>query len=265
MSEERAARVKAVFLGALDVPPPDRRAYLDRVCEGDSTLRVEVEELLAHESGCGFLTPPGSGVSLGAFAAPLGAEGPRPGDRIDRYTLVERLGEGGFGVVYLAEQTEPVRRRVALKVIKPGMDSRAVIARFEAERQALAVMDHPNVARVLDAGATERGLPYFVMEHVPGEPITSYCDARSMPVRDRLELFIDVCEAVQHAHLKGIIHRDIKPGNILVRDGERGPVVKVIDFGVAKALAPTPSRETLFTEQGQLIGTPEYLSPEQAA
>ncbi|HRQ73249.1 MAG TPA: serine/threonine-protein kinase [Phycisphaerales bacterium] len=265
MSEEREARVKAVFLGALDVPPPDRRAYLDRVCEGDSALRLEVEELLAHESRCGFLTPPGNGVSLGAFAAPLGAEGPRPGDRIDRYTLVERLGEGGFGVVYLAEQTEPVRRRVALKVIKPGMDSRAVIARFEAERQALAVMDHPNVARVLDAGATERGLPYFVMEHVPGEPITSYCDARSMPVRVRLELFIDVCEAVQHAHLKGIIHRDIKPGNILVRDGERGPVVKVIDFGVAKALAPTPSRETLFTEQGQLIGTPEYMSPEQAA
>ncbi len=265
MSEERAARVKAVFLGALDASPADRGMYLDRECGGDAELRREVEELLAHESGGGFLTPPESGVSLGAFAAPPGAEGLGPGDRIDRYALVERLGEGGVGVVYLAEQTEPVRRRVALKVIKPGMDSRAVIARFEAERQALAVMDHPNVARVLDAGATERGLPYFVMEHVPGEPITAYCDGRSLPVRARLGLFIDVCEAVQHAHLKGIIHRDIKPGNILVHDGERGPVVKVIDFGVAKALAPTPTRVTLFTEQGQLIGTPEYMSPEQAA
>jgi serine/threonine protein kinase len=262
---QRTARVKEIFLGALDVRAGERGAFLDAACAGDAGLRREVEALLEHESAGSFLTPPQSGVSLGAFA-PAGGEpgGMAAGERIDRYTIVERLGEGGFGVVYLAEQTEPVRRRVALKVIKPGMDSRAVIARFEAERQALAVMEHPNVARVLDAGTTERGLPYFVMEHVAGEPITAYCDRHTLGIRSRLELFIDVCEAVQHAHMKGIIHRDLKPGNVLVAEGDRGPVVKVIDFGIAKALSPTSAAGTLFTEQGQLIGTPEYMSPEQA-
>ncbi|HZW09796.1 MAG TPA: serine/threonine-protein kinase [Phycisphaerales bacterium] len=263
--EERAERVKGIFLDALEVREAERGAYLREACGGDDALRAEVERLLAHEREAGFLTPPESGVSLGAFGPEgRGAVGLAPGDRVGRYTIVERLGEGGFGVVYLAEQVEPVRRRVALKVIKPGMDSRAVVARFEAERQALAVMEHPNVARVLDAGATERGLPYFVMEHVPGEAITAYCDGRTLPIRARLELFIDVCEAVQHAHMKGIVHRDIKPGNVLVSDGDRGPVVKVIDFGVAKALEPTLTPRSFFTEQGQMIGTPEYMSPEQA-
>lgn len=183
---------------------------------------------------------------------------------IGPYKLLEKIGEGGFGIVYLAEQSHPVRRRVALKVIKPGMDSRQVITRFAQELQALAVMDHPNIARVLDAGTTDRGLPYFVMEHIKGEPITAYCDRQNLTIRDRLAVFINVCEAVQHAHMKGVIHRDIKPSNVLVAAGDKGPVVKVIDFGVAKALAHTVAQATVYTEQGQLIGTPEYMSPEQA-
>jgi len=186
------------------------------------------------------------------------------GDLIGPYQILSTLGEGGFGVVYLAEQTDPVRRRVALKVIKPGMDSRSVIARFEAERQALAVMDHPNIARVFDAGTTDRGLPHFVMEYVKGEPITDYCDRENFSIRRRLELFISVCEAVQHAHMKGIIHRDIKPSNILVSVADGGAQVKVIDFGVAKAISHTFAQKTIFTDRGQLIGTPEYMSPEQA-
>ncbi len=191
--------------------------------------------------------------------------GEKPGDAIGPYRLLSILGEGGFGVVFLAEQTEPFRRRVALKIIKPGMDSRQVLARFEAERQALALMDHPNVARVLDAGATAQGRPYFVMEFVPGEPTTAYCDRERLTTKRRLELVIDVCEAVQHAHQKGIIHRDIKPSNILIEIGDKGlPIVKVIDFGVAKAISQRLTEQTIFTEQGQLIGTPEYMSPEQA-
>ncbi len=186
------------------------------------------------------------------------------GLRIGPYKTIGLLGEGGFGVVYLAEQQEPVRRRVALKIIKPGMDTQQVIARFEAERQALALMDHPNVAQVFDAGATEQGRPYFVMEHVPGVSITEHCDRHKLSIEQRLDLFMQVCEAVQHAHQKGIIHRDIKPHNILVavRDGQAVP--KVIDFGVVKALAQPLTERTIFTEQGQLIGTPEYMSPEQA-
>ncbi|MEE9295741.1 MAG: serine/threonine-protein kinase [Phycisphaerae bacterium] len=188
----------------------------------------------------------------------------KPGAQIGHYRILEVLGEGGFGMVYLADQTEPVRRRVALKVIKPGMDSAAVIARFKAEEQALAIMDHPNVARVFDAGTTERGLPYFVMEHVAGIPITDHCDRHQVGIEERLNLFIKVCQAVQHAHQKGVIHRDIKPSNILVayRDGESVP--KVIDFGVAKAIEQRLAEETIFTGQGQLIGTPAYMSPEQA-
>jgi len=184
--------------------------------------------------------------------------------QIGPYKLLSKIGEGGFGMVYLAEQVEPVRRRVALKVIKPGMDSKQVITRFGQELQALAVMDHPNIARVLDAGSTDRGLPYFVMEHIKGEPITAYCDRQNLTIRDRLSVFITVCDAVQHAHMKGVIHRDIKPSNILVAAGDKGPMVKVIDFGVAKALAQNTAQGTIFTEQGQLIGTPEYMSPEQA-
>ena len=186
------------------------------------------------------------------------------GGQIGPYKLLRTLGEGGFGVVFLAEQHEPVKRQVALKVIKPGMDTKQVIARFEAERQALALLDHPNIAHVFDAGATDAGRPYFVMEHVRGVPITEYCDRERLSLEDRLGLFNQVCEAIQHAHQKGIIHRDIKPSNILVTIHENKPLPVVIDFGVAKAIAQRLTEKTLFTEQGQLIGTPEYMSPEQA-
>jgi WD40 repeat protein len=189
---------------------------------------------------------------------------PRPGTRIGPYLIQERLGEGGFAVVHLAEQLEPVRRRVALKMIKVGMDSRQVIARFEAERQALALMDHPNIAKVLDAGVTESGRLYFVMEYVPGEPLTGYCDRHRLSTRQRLALFAQACDGVQHAHWRGIIHRDLKPSNILVAIADEEPIVKIIDFGVAKALYRPLTEHTIFTEIGQLIGTPEYMSPEQA-
>ncbi len=204
-------------------------------------------------------TPPPASASSG-----VPSFGEHAGDMLGPYKLLEVLGEGGFGVVWLAERREPFYQRVAIKVVKPGMDSREVIARFEQERQALAVMDHPNVARVHDAGATSRGRPYFVMELVTGEPITDYCDKHRLTIRQRLELFIPVCEAVQHAHQKGIIHRDLKPSNILIgsRDGEPAP--KVIDFGVAKAISHALTDKTIFTESGQMIGTPEYMSPEQA-
>ena len=191
--------------------------------------------------------------------------GDQAGDAIGAYRLVSVLGEGGFGTVWLAERREPFVQRVALKVIKPGMDSRSVLGRFEQERQSLAVMNHPNIARVLDGGMTPAGRPYFVMEYVKGQPITAFCDARRLSIRQRLELFVKVCEAIQHAHLKGIIHRDLKPSNILAFDAESQlPSVKVIDFGVAKAMQPTTSAHTVFTETGQMIGTPEYMSPEQA-
>lgn len=181
-----------------------------------------------------------------------------------RYKILGQLGEGGFGLVYQAEQIEPVRRRVAVKVIKPGMDSKSVLARFEAERQALAVMDHPNIARVLDGGVTDRGLPYFVMDLVRGESITDFCDLHKLTIRERVELFRSVCTAVQHAHTKGVIHRDIKPSNILVEYSNGVPTPKIIDFGIAKAIDQRLSEHTIFTERGQLVGTPEYMSPEQA-
>ena len=206
----------------------------------------------------GFMA--GSGATLGHQAS--GAEG--PGDTIGRYRLCEQIGEGGFGLVFLAEQDEPVRRQVALKIIKLGMDTRAVIARFEAEREALAIMDHPNIARVLDAGVTGTGRPYFVMDLFRGDPITTYCDTRRLDIPGRLELFAQVCRAVQHAHAKGIIHRDIKPGNVIVAERDGRAVAKVIDFGIAKAIDQRPLARTLFTEFRQLLGTPEYMSPEQA-
>ena len=186
------------------------------------------------------------------------------GDRVGHFTICDVLGEGGFGVVYQAEQREPVRRMVALKVIKPGMDSRAVVSRFEAERQALALMDHPCVAKVFDGGVTETGLPYFAMELVKGLPITSHCDRHKLSLEDRLRLFMRVCEAVQHAHGKGVVHRDLKPSNILVSHADNEHSPKVIDFGVAKALSQKLAEATIFTQQGQMIGTPEYMSPEQA-
>ena len=187
-----------------------------------------------------------------------------PGARIGPYKLLQEIGEGGMGVVYMAEQETPVRRRVALKIIKPGMDTSQVIARFEAERQALALMDHQHIAKVLDAGATDTGRPYFVMELVRGVPITEYCDRNQLTPKERLELFVPVCNAIQHAHQKGIIHRDIKPSNVLVTLYDGKPVAKVIDFGVAKATDQRLTERTMFTQFGQIIGTLEYMSPEQA-
>ncbi|HWE37864.1 MAG TPA: tetratricopeptide repeat protein [Isosphaeraceae bacterium] len=260
--------LKAVFCGAVDLPAgPEREAYLDRACPAGTPLRPRVEALLrAHDASGRFLGT--AGVAATApdpdLASVPDLDGDAPGARIGPYTLVERLGEGGMGAVFLAEQEEPVRRRVALKVIRPGMDSRAVVARFEAERQALALMDHPNIARVLDAGATPAGRPYFVMELVQGVPITDYCDSARLTPAQRLELFIPVCQAVQHAHQKGIIHRDIKPSNVLVATIDGRPVPKVIDFGVARAIDRRQAEMTMFTQLGAIVGTPEYMSPEQA-
>ncbi len=205
--------------------------------------------------------PPSDGSSVPPEAASFQLQ---PGNRVGNYVIREQIGEGGFAIVYAAEQEKPVRRKVALKIIKLGMDTKQVIARFEAERQALAMMDHPCVAKVFDAGSTEAGRPYFVMEHVPGVSITEHCDLQRLSIDDRLKLFMLVCEAVQHAHQKAIIHRDIKPSNVLVliKDGKATP--KVIDFGVAKAISHRLTEQTIYTEQGQLIGTPEYMSPEQA-
>ena len=211
-------RELAVFSAARQLPPGGRTAFLDTACAGDSDLRRRVEELLqAGDLAGDFLERPaaGPGEAGGPVRLPALLVG-RPGDRIGRYKLLQQIGEGGCGVVYMAEQEEPVRRRVALKVIKLGMDTKQVIARFEAERQALALMDHPNIAKVLDAGATDTGRPYFVMELVRGIKITDYCDQNNLSTQERLELFIQVCRAIQHAHQKGIIHRDIKPSNILV-------------------------------------------------
>ena len=248
-----------IFAAALQKSPADRGAFLDRVCQGDALLRSSVEALLAaFDRPDSFLDAPLGKATLDQ-AMPEG-----PDAMIGPYKLLQAIGEGGFGIVYMAEQTQPLRRRVALKVIKPGMDTRQVIARFEAERQALAVMEHPNIAKVLDAGATATGRPYFVMELVRGTPITRYCDENSQSIRQRLELFTAVCQAIQHAHTKGIIHRDIKPTNVLVTSQDGQPLVKVIDFGVAKALGRQLTDKTLFTEFAQIIGTPLYMSPEQA-
>ncbi|MGI8978125.1 MAG: protein kinase domain-containing protein [Pirellulaceae bacterium] len=245
---------KTIFLEAAEIASPiERDAFLVRSCGDDRQLRAAVEALLlSHQRSQGVLD---------ATSAPPTE---RPGTMIGPYKLLQQIGEGGMGVVYMAEQSEPVQRKVALKVIKPGMDSRQVIARFEAERQALALMDHVNIARVLDAGTTEQGRPYFVMELVHGVPITKYCDDNHLTPRQRLELFVPVCQAIQHAHQKGIIHRDIKPSNVMVTLYDGQPVPKVIDFGVAKATEQKLTERTLFTQYGTMIGTLEYMSPEQA-
>jgi serine/threonine protein kinase/tetratricopeptide (TPR) repeat protein len=241
--------------------PEERAAYLQRACAGDPALRASIEALLrANEGASHFLGRPAAALTA-ALDQPI-QEG--PGTVIGPYKLLEQIGEGGMGVVYMAEQTQPVRRKVALKIIKPGMDTKQVIARFEAERQALAMMDHPNIARVYDAGATESGRPYFVMELVRGIPITEYCDHHRLSIPVRLGLFMQVCQAVQHAHQKGIIHRDIKPTNVLVTSLDGSPLPKVIDFGIAKATGQSLTDKTLFTGFAQLIGTPLYMSPEQA-
>jgi serine/threonine protein kinase/tetratricopeptide (TPR) repeat protein len=252
-----------VFNAALEFPAAQRAAYLDRVCAGDSALRQSVEELLRAGDQAGDFLEGSESVGRTGRSAVVSAE--KPGDRIGRYRLLQLIGEGGCGLVYMAEQEEPVRRRVALKVIKLGMDTKLVIARFEVERQALALMDHPNIAKVLDAGATETGRPYFVMELVKAIPITRYCDENNLNTVARLGLFAQVCQAIQHAHQKGIIHRDIKPSNILVADHDGVPVPKIIDFGIAKATTDQRlTDKTLFTAFEQFIGTPAYMSPEQA-
>jgi len=267
-------REVAVFNAALQLPAGQRAAYLDGACAGENALRLKIEALLrVHDEVGTFLENPTQ------EAGPSAAEKPGPsgtirisappieqiGERIGRYKLLQQIGEGGCGVVYMAEQEEPVRRKVALKVIKLGMDTKHVIARFEAERQALALMDHPNIAKVLDAGATEAGRPFFVMELVRGIKITDYCDQNHLDTEARLKLFTQVCQAIQHAHQKGIIHRDIKPSNILVADHDGVPVPKVIDFGIAKATTDQRlTDKTLFTALEQFMGTPAYMSPEQA-
>src|SRR5579883_476717 len=263
-----------IFIAALALPAGRRGAYLQGACADDAALRVRIEDLLGvHERAGGFMET--SGLSAQASPNETAAPGAatsfaivpseKPADRIGRYKLLQQIGEGGCGVVYMAEQEEPVRRRVALKVIKLGMDTKQVIARFEAERQALALMDHQNIAKVMDAGSTASGRPYFVMELVYGTKITDYCDQNRLSTRERLELFVQVCHAIQHAHQKGIIHRDIKPSNILVTVRDGVPVPKVIDFGIAKATAGQAlTDKTLFTAFEQFIGTPAYMSPEQA-
>ncbi len=252
---------QSLFIEALERhDPAERAAFLDQVCAGDPALRQRLERLLQrHQKDDSFLESP---TAAWAAVAELICE--RPGTVIGPYKLLEQIGEGGMGLVFVAEQQQPVRRRVALKVIKPGMDSRQVIARFEAERQALAIMDHPHIAKVHDGGTTPEGRPYFVMELVKGTPITDYCDTHRLGTRQRLELFLDVCHAVQHAHQKGIIHRDLKPSNVLVAlyDGKAAP--KVIDFGIAKAMGVRLTERTLSTEFGSVVGSLEYMGPEQA-
>ncbi|MFN0052402.1 MAG: protein kinase domain-containing protein [Planctomycetales bacterium] len=250
------SRLESIFDAALQkATSAERDAFLEGACGTDALLRERVETLLrAHDAAGNFLS------------ATLVGETPEegPGALIGRYKLLQKIGEGGFGVVYMAEQLEPVRRKVALKIIKLGMDTRQVVARFESERQALALMDHPHIARVLDGGATTSGRPYFVMELVRGIPITEYCDRNGVALRERLMLFVAVCQAVQHAHQKGIIHRDIKPSNVLVTLHDGLAVPKVIDFGIAKATGQRLTDKTVFTEFRQIVGTPQYMSPEQA-
>jgi serine/threonine protein kinase len=273
-------REETVFYAALKVEDPvQRKLFLDQACAGDAGLRSAVEELLRTQGEAErFFNDGGSAVKSVSTLPPLTGDGSRSngiavgdspleenlGTRIGRYKLLQKIGEGGCGVVYMAEQEEPVRRRVALKIIKLGMDTKSVIARFNAERQALALMDHPNIARVLDAGATETGRPYFVMELVRGIKITEFCDQNHLETDRRLDLFVQVCHAIQHAHQKGIIHRDIKPSNVMVTLHDGVPVPKVIDFGIAKATEAKLTDLTLFTAFDQFIGTPAYVSPEQA-
>ena len=254
---------EAIFHAARDIPDPDRRrGYVREACGGDETLIAHVEALLAAADAPDRLLDRSPAGDAAATTDQPTTEG--PGIVIGPYKPLEQIGEGGFGVVFMAEQTGPVRRKVALKILKPGMDSRQVVARFEAERQALAIMDHPNIAKVFDGGATASGRPYFVMELVRGVPITDFCDQNHLSVRERLLLFVPVCQAVQHAHQKGIIHRDLKPTNVLVTLHDGVPVPKVIDFGIAKATGQPLTERTLFTGFAQMVGTPLYMSPEQA-
>jgi len=254
---------RSLFMQALEIDQPAQRAaFLAQECP-EAAARARVEKLLAaHESAGGILDRPGP--LAGEPAATEMGPGESLGTQIGPFKLLEEIGEGGMGTVFVAQQSEPIKRLVALKIIKAGMDSRQVIARFEAERQALALMDHPNIAKVLDAGTTAAGRPYFVMELVKGVPITQYCDQHHLTPKQRLELFVQVCQAIQHAHQKGIIHRDLKPSNVLVALYDDRPVPKIIDFGVAKATGQQLTEQTLHTAFGTVVGTLEYMSPEQA-
>jgi eukaryotic-like serine/threonine-protein kinase len=252
---------RSIFLAALEIENSSERvAYLETACAGNSDLRQRIEQLLqAHQPDDSFLEKPPPNL-----VATTDAISERPGTRIGPYKLLQEIGEGGMGTVYMAEQEHPIRRMVAVKIIREGKDSKGVLARFEAERQALALMDHPHIAKVFEAGTTDSGRPYFVMELVKGIPITKFCDENQLSLRERLELFVPVCQAIQHAHQKGIIHRDIKPSNVLVAMYDDKPVPKVIDFGIAKATSQRLTEKTLFTEFGMIVGTLEYMSPEQA-
>ena len=253
MNPERRALIEQVCDAALHKEPAERRSFLAAACAGDADLRREVDSRLEPET-----------VAMRESTVTLAAGGAEMAQVIGPYHLLELIGRGGMGEVWLAEQKHPVRRRVALKLIKEGMDTREVVGRFESEQQALALMDHPAIARVFDAGVTELGRPYFVMEYVPGLPITVYCDRHKVNLRDRLAIFCQVCEGVQHAHQKAIIHRDLKPSNILVAEVGGKPMPKIIDFGVAKAISHQLTAHTMFTRLGTVVGTPEYMSPEQA-
>ena len=265
-------RLRDIFDQARRLTGTERAAFLDRLAQSEPSLRAQIEDMLEALQEAGpFLSEPtrrygDASPTADSTAAETVVAAMRegPGTRIGPYKILQLIGEGGFGSVFMAEQEKPVSRRVALKIIKLGMDTRQVVARFEQERQALAMMEHPNIAKVLDAGATDTGRPFFVMELVKGDPIVEYCDKNNLSIDDRLELFAQVCNAVQHAHTKGIIHRDLKPSNILVSTQDGRPHTKVIDFGIAKATASKLTEKTLFTEHRALIGTPEYMSPEQA-
>jgi non-specific serine/threonine protein kinase/serine/threonine-protein kinase len=249
-------KVKEIVGSVLERPAAERRAYLDQLCSHDSELRAEVESLIsAFPDSAGFLE------DLWPVSS---AEAETQRQVIGPYRLLKELGVGGMGQVWLAEQTEPIRRQVALKLIRAGMFDSATVQRFKAERQSLAIMDHPTIAKVFDAGTTPAGQPYLVMEYVDGRPITDYCDFKKLTIRERIQLFMRVCEGVQHAHQKAIIHRDLKPSNVLVVEVDGKPMPRIIDFGLAKATAPLVPGETLFTQMGAFLGTPGYMSPEQA-
>ncbi len=268
--ETKVPNIESILASAVEITAvEERQRYVEHCCGGDEALRARVQELIENHFRAGsFLESPAAGF---AATIDLAITPETPGTVIGSYKLLQQIGEGGMGAVYMAEQTQPVQRKVALKLMKPGMDSRQVLARFEAERQALALMDHPNIAKVLDAGSAGgditrggSGAPYFVMELVKGVPITRYCDEQHLTPRERLQLFVPVCQAVQHAHQKGIIHRDLKPTNVMVCLYDDRPVPKVIDFGLAKAAGIKLTERTLFTEFGSIVGTLEYMSPEQA-
>ncbi len=256
---------REVFAAAAMLPVAERPAYLDVACAGRPGARARVEQWLQTNDADSFMEAGAAPVRPSEVETEItGVKPEHAGEQIGPYKLMEQIGQGGFGTVWVANQEKPVRRQVALKIIKMGMDTKEVIARFEQERQALAIMDHPHIAKVVDAGTTQWGRPYFVMELVRGIKLTDYCDKANLPTAERLALFIQVCHAVQHAHQKGIIHRDLKPSNILVTAQDGAPVPKIIDFGVAKATQGRLTEATLFTQFEQMIGTPLYMSPEQA-